>query len=86
MRKTLIVIDMQNDFVFGVLGTKEAQDIVSRVKNKIEKYEKNEWEIIFTRDTHCYDYLNSTEGKYLPVEHCIYGSKGWEIVKGVRNY
>ena len=83
MKKTLIVIDMQNDFIDMALGTKEAVAIVPKVKAKIEKYVKNGNEIIFTRDTHFEDYLNTTEGKNLPVKHCIKGTKGWEIADGL---
>ena len=79
MKKTLIVIDMQNDFIDGALGTKEAQAIVPNVKKKIEEYEARGDEIIFTRDTHFEDYLESNEGKHLPVEHCIKGTHGWQI-------
>lgn len=82
--KTLIVVDMQNDFIDGALGTKEAQSIVSKVKKKIEDYEKNGDEIIFTRDTHFEDYLNTKEGKKLPVVHCVKSTKGWEIAKEVQ--
>ena len=73
MNKVLIVIDMQNDFIDGSLGTKEAQTIVPTVKEKIKEYQKRGDNIIFTRDTHQTDYLNTPEGKKLPVEHCIYG-------------
>lgn len=79
MRKTLIVIDMQNDFIDGTLGTKEAQAIVPNVKKKIEEYEARGDEIIFTRDTHTENYLETNEGKHLPVKHCIYGTNGWQI-------
>ncbi len=77
--KTLIVIDMQNDFIDGSLGTKEAVAIVERVKNKIEEYKANGDEIIFTRDTHGENYLDTPEGKKLPVPHCIKGTQGWQI-------
>lgn len=83
MKKTLIVIDMQNDFIDGALGTKEAEAIVNNVKNKIDKYEKNGDEIIFTRDTHQKNYLETPEGMKLPVEHCIEGTYGWEIAEGL---
>lgn len=79
MKKTLIVVDMQNDFIDGALGTKEAQAIVPNVKKKIEEYKARGDEIIFTRDTHQKDYLNTNEGKHLPVEHCIEGTHGWQI-------
>ena len=81
MNKVLIVIDMQNDFIDGSLGTKEAQTIVPTVKEKIKEYQKRGDNIIFTRDTHQIDYLNTPEGKKLPVEHCIYGTHGWQIAK-----
>ena len=83
MKKTLIVVDMQNDFVDGSLGTLEAQRIVENVKQKVKTYQQNGDEIIFTRDTHTEDYLNTNEGKHLPVEHCIKGTNGWEIVDGL---
>ena len=79
MKKTLIVVDMQNDFIDMALGTKEAMAIVPKVKAKIEEYVKNGDEIIFTRDTHFENYLDTAEGKKLPVPHCIKGSDGWEL-------
>lgn len=79
MKNVLIVIDMQNDFINGALGTKEAQAIVSNVKNKIDEYYTRGYEVVFTRDTHQNDYLNTTEGKALPVKHCIENTDGWEI-------
>ena len=78
MKKTLLVIDMQNDFIDMALGTKEAVAIVPKVKEKIQEYVKNGDEIIFTRDTHSENYLQTTEGTHLPVEHCIKGSEGWQ--------
>lgn len=81
MKRTLIVIDMQNDFIDGALGTKEAQAIVPNVKKKIEEYKARGDEIIFTRDTHFDNYLETNEGKHLPVEHCIKGTYGWEVHK-----
>lgn len=83
MKRTLIVVDMQNDFIDGSLGTKEAQAIVENVKKKIEQYRTNGDEIIFTRDTHQTDYLQTPEGRKLPVEHCIEGTHGWEIPDGI---
>lgn len=83
MKRTLIVVDMQNDFIDGSLGTKEAQAIVENVKKKIEQYRANGDEIIFTRDTHHADYLQTPEGKELPVEHCIEGTHGWKIAEGI---
>ena len=83
MKKTLIVVDMQNDFIDKALGTAEAVRIVPAVKEKIGEYVKNGDEIIFTRDTHCEDYLNTAEGRKLPVKHCIKGTEGWEIAEGL---
>ena len=79
MRKTLIVVDMQNDFITGALGSAEAVSIVENVKRKIAEYVERGDEIIFTRDTHKENYLDTHEGKYLPVTHCVYGTYGWEI-------
>ena len=72
----LVVVDMQNDFIDGALGTKEAVDIVPKVVEKIKTFDGR---IIATRDTHEVNYLETQEGKNLPVEHCIRGTKGWEI-------
>ncbi len=83
MKKTLIVIDMQNDFIDMALGTKEAVAIVPAVKAKIAEYVANGDEIIFTRDTHEENYLQTAEGKKLPVPHCIRNTKGWEIADGL---
>lgn len=77
--KILLVIDMQNDFIDGALGTKEAVAIVPRVKEKINLYRKNGDAVIFTRDTHGENYTETMEGKNLPVPHCLKGTKGWEI-------
>lgn len=77
--KTLIIIDMQNDFITGSLGTKEAQAIVPNVKKKIQGYVDRGDQIIFTRDTHYHNYLDTQEGNMLPVEHCIKDTKGWQI-------
>ena len=83
MEKVLIVVDMQNDFVTGSLGTKEAQAIVPKVKKKIKEYYDRGDKIFFTKETHGYFYLDTQEGKNLPVEHCIYGTDGWKIVDGL---
>ena len=77
--KVLCIIDMQNDFIDGALGTKEAQAIVPNVVKKLNEARKNGDRIIFTRDTHTEDYLNTQEGKNLPVIHCVKGTPGWEI-------
>ena len=77
MRKILLVIDMQNDFIDGALGTREAEAIVDRVADEIRKYPARD--IIATRDTHTEDYLNTQEGKNLPVVHCVKGTTGWAL-------
>lgn len=77
MRKILVVVDMQNDFIDGALGTPEALAIVDNVKAKIKEYDKQD--IFVTMDTHAPDYLNTQEGKNLPVEHCIKGTEGWLV-------
>lgn len=77
--KTLIVIDMQNDFIDGSLGTPEAQAIVPKVKKKIEEYISRGEQIIYTRDTHWENYFETREGKKLPIMHCYYGTDGWQI-------
>lgn len=82
--KVLVVVDMQNDFITGSLGTPEAQAIVPNVKKKIEEYRANGDIIVFTRDTHHKEYLDTREGKKLPVKHCIAYSWGWEIADGLR--
>lgn len=79
--KTLVVVDMQKDFIDGALGTREAVAIVPKVANKIQKYREGGNQIIFTRDTHQENYLDTQEGKNLPVEHCLEGTEGWQIAK-----
>ena len=77
MKKILIVIDMQNDFIDAALGTPEAVKIVDAVKEKIRSYPVEN--VIATMDTHTENYMNTQEGKYLPVPHCIKGTEGWKI-------
>ena len=77
MRKILLVIDMQNDFINGALGTPEAEAIVGRVAEEIRKYPTEN--VIATRDTHTEDYLNTQEGRKLPVVHCVRGTPGWKL-------
>lgn len=76
MQDILIVVDMQNDFIDGALGTKEAQAIVPGVKEKIASFKGP---VIFTRDTHPENYMETQEGRNLPVPHCIRGTEGWQI-------
>lgn len=77
MKNVLVVIDMQNDFIDGSLGTKEAFAIVEAVKAKIRSYPASD--LIATMDTHGDDYMETQEGKNLPVPHCIKGTDGWQI-------
>ena len=83
MKRTLIVVDMQKDFIDGALGTDEAVAIIENVKRKIAKYQADGEEIIFTRDTHQENYLDTNEGRYLPVPHCIEGTEGWQIPEDI---
>lgn len=76
MQDILIVVDMQNDFIDGALGTAEAVAIVPKVAEKVRDFKGT---VIFTRDTHGENYLQTQEGRNLPVPHCIKGSRGWEV-------
>ncbi len=80
MKHFLVVVDMQKDFVDGALGTKEAEAIVPNVVKKIESFDG---EIFATMDTHYENYLNTAEGRHLPVPHCIKGTDGWQLDKAV---
>lgn len=80
MQKILIAVDLQNDFIDGALGTKEAVEILPNVVKKIASFDGT---VLFTRDTHGDDYLSTEEGKNLPVPHCIKGTYGWELRKEV---
>lgn len=80
MKNYLIVVDMQNDFIDGSLGTKEAEAIVDKVADKIRGFDG---EVVFTRDTHMPEYLETQEGRRLPVVHCVKGSFGWQIREGL---
>lgn len=82
MKDILLVIDMQNDFINGSLGTKEAAAIVPKVLQKVKAFQGV---VIFTRDTHTAEYLQTAEGRKLPVEHCIKGTKGWELQNQLEN-
>ncbi len=74
--KILVVVDMQNDFITGSLGTKEAEAIVPAVARKIREFDGR---VLFTRDTHEADYAGTQEGRNLPVPHCIRGTEGWRL-------
>lgn len=82
MRMT-IVVDMQNDFVSGALGTSEAMDIIP---NLVEKLKKIDNDLIFTQDTHKENYLETEEGKRLPIIHCIKKTPGWEIINEIKPF
>ena len=85
MAKALIIVDMQNDFIHGALGSKEAVAIVDNVKERAEKLIEEGYTAFFTRDTHDEDYMETFEGKHLPVKHCIDNSDGWQIIPELRN-
>ena len=78
MKALLLVVDMQNDFVTGVLGTKEAESIVNAAAKKAREYPGH---VFFSMDTHTEDYLSTQEGKLLPIKHCVAGTKGWQLVQ-----
>ena len=82
MRKILVVVDMQNDFIDAALGTKEAAAIVEAVKEKIRSYQA--CNVIATMDTHTEQYMETQEGQNLPVVHCVRGTDGWQIRPDIR--
>ena len=86
MKRLLVVVDYQNDFVDGALGFEGADEIEDKIIELIERFEKNHDYIAFTFDTHERDYLSTTEGKCLPVEHCIKGTEGWKIRPRLEDY
>lgn len=81
--KILVVVDMQNDFIDGALGSKEAAAITENVKLKIKTAVQNNETVIYTRDTHTQDYINTQEGKNLPIIHCVKDTLGWMIADGI---
>ncbi|UTY40161.1 cysteine hydrolase [Allocoprobacillus halotolerans] len=83
-RKTIIVVDMQNDFVTGSLKTAEACATIPVIRDLLDN--NKDAQVIFTQDTHHEDYLSTSEGKMLPIEHCLKGTEGWEIVPGLKEY
>ena len=84
MKELLAVIDMQNDVVFGALGSSDAQAILPAVEKRISAARQAGKTVVFTRDTHGEDYLSTQEGKRLPVRHCLKDSEGWQIVGGLQ--
>lgn len=83
MKKLLVVVDMQNDFVTGSLANEEAKKLISSMSEYISSWKDD---VVFTRDTHGENYLDTMEGKKLPVKHCIKGSAGWEIVPELKAF
>ena len=83
MKKLLVVVDMQKDFVTGCLGTKEACEITDSVAEYVKNFDGD---VVFTMDTHGENYMETQEGNKLPVPHCIKGSDGWEIVPELKSY
>ncbi len=79
----LVVIDMQKDFIDGVLGTAEAQAVLPKV---VERVKAHKGPLLFTRDTHGEDYLETQEGRHLPVVHCVKGTSGWEIAQPLQPF
>jgi nicotinamidase-related amidase len=90
MKKALIIIDMQNDFITGALGSSQARAVLPRVAAKIQAHIKDGGDLFFTRDTHGADYPGTAEGRRLPVVHCIEDSEGWmiagELSIAIRDY
>ncbi len=86
MKRLLVVVDMQRDFIDGSLGTREAVAIVPKVKRKIEEYLADGQEVVFTMDTHFEDYLDTQEGRNLPVKHCIKGTNGWRLCEELEGF
>ncbi len=83
MQKILVVVDMQKDFIDGALGTNEAQAILPSVEALVKSFDGK---IYFTRDTHGENYMQTQEGKNLPVPHCIENTNGWEIASSLKSY
>ena len=86
MKKLLVVVDYQNDFVDGALGFDGADSIEDEIVKLIDEFEKNNDFVAFTLDTHDSEYMYTTEGKNLPVEHCVKGTDGWKVRKRLQEY
>ncbi|PSM53216.1 pyrazinamidase / nicotinamidase [Campylobacter blaseri] len=84
-KNLLVVVDFQNDFVDGSLGFDNANRLESVIESKILSYRKNGDDVVFTLDTHEEDYLETIEGRNLPIKHCIKGTNGWEIYGKIKN-
>ncbi len=86
MKKAIVIVDMQKDFIDGALGTKEAQAMLPRMEAKLAAARAAGTALVFTMDTHGENYLATQEGKRLPVPHCIRGTKGWEIAASLQPF
>ena len=86
MKKAIVVVDMQKDFIDGALGTKEAQEMLPRMEAKLSAAQAAGTKIVFTMDTPGEDYLATQEGRRLPVPHCIRGTEGWEIAASLQPF
>ena len=86
MKKAIVVVDMQNDFIDGALGTKEAQEMLPRMEAKLLAAQAAGTKLVFTMDTHGEDYLATQEGRRLPVPHCIRGTEGWGIAASLQPF
>ena len=84
MKKALVIVDMQNDFVDGALGTPEAQAIVPKVADYIRTHADKDTVLVFTKDTHGTNYMETQEGKHLPVAHCVKDTHGWELAPAIQ--
>lgn len=86
MKRLLVVVDMQKDFIDGSLGTVQAQAIVPDVRDKVVKCQAEGWDVAFTLDTHQENYLDTQEGKKLPISHCIADTDGWELCEELGDF
>lgn len=84
MKKLLIVVDYQKDFVTGSLGFPEAEALEGAISKKIQSYEAEGNDVVFTMDTHDSGYMRTNEGKHLPIAHCIKGTEGWELYGSIK--
>jgi nicotinamidase-related amidase len=84
MKKVLVIVDMQNDFIDCALGTPEAQAIVPKVADYIRTHADKDTVLVFTKDTHEVNYMDTQEGKHLPVAHCIKDTHGWELAPAIQ--
>ena len=86
MKKVLVVVDYQVDFVSGALGFDAARALEPKIAQQVQTALQQGWKVVFTRDTHPADYLNTREGQFLPVPHCIEGSEGWNLYGSLMQY